>query len=96
MEQTKLDRMNGSPAPGPEPFSLRDNATGKIRAVREMTDAELVRHAGEWQITMQNHTQQLQTSINGMSIASQYLAVLQYEHVRRQRSIAIASVIPAH
>lgn len=85
--------MNGS---RPEAFSLTDPATGKVRSVREMTDEELIRHAKTTADDMGRLTHAMQQTHHNMMVTGQFLAVLQFEQLRRQRSIVIATAIPGH
>ncbi len=98
MERTPRDHINGNaPAAGlqPEPFSILDPATGKHRAVREMTDPEIARHLLQASQEGAAHNNDMTAAINRVLAVAQMAAVLSYEQNRRRIALTITTELPA-
>jgi len=89
MEKTKFDHVNGTAEPAAARFTMVDPATGKARAIKDMTDAELARHlhnaTQEMQAIQQQHFQATQNLVSLNAL----LGLLNYEQDRRRTALAI-------
>lgn len=96
MEKTQFATQEAAapPATSDEVFVAIEPATGKRTPLRELTDAQLVRHgkaaSDQHQLTIQK-AMKLLFQAEQLARAASAMA---YELDRRQRSVAIASTLP--
>jgi hypothetical protein len=91
------DRMNGAAALNPILFALRDQATGVVRPIRDMTDQEIERHAKACAEEMARQQAALRQAIaqvieegtRAIVGVKGVMAALHYEAHRRTQSLIV-------
>jgi hypothetical protein len=97
-ELSTSDKTNGAqtveaiePDAAQAKYVFRDPATGKRRAIRDMTDAELARHVAaatnELNSLQQNLMNTVANATAQVSAVNGFIAILQYESDRRRANL---------